>query len=140
METRKFRGLRVNGDGWIYGYHYFNEKLNKHFISHWFKPSNNKESWTILSDEVKSETIGQFTGFIDPNGFEVYEGDTMFNSNGLGKGEVKWCAPSFMIIYPHVDNYALTLDEDFDTCEVNGNVFESEGKIKEKVTTNTDWL
>ena len=126
MRTIKFRGQRIDNDEWIYGS--LNLRENGEAVIH----VNNK-TLPYNAKLVNPKTVGQFTGFVDSNGCEVYEGDTMFNSNGLGKGEVRWYAPSFIIVYPHVDNYALTLDEDFDTCEVNGNIFESEGKIKEKI-------
>ncbi len=65
MRTIKFRGKRVDNQEWAYGYYYCDN------IGHF-----------IASDDgclsvVYKETIGQFTGLLDKNGKEIYEGDLL---------------------------------------------------------------
>ena len=64
MRTIKFKGLRVDGKGWVYG-HYYDDEIQSFIISE------------INTYEVIPETVGQFTGLIDVNGKEIYEGDVV---------------------------------------------------------------
>ena len=109
MREIKFRGLRTDGKGWVYGYYY--EYSGKHIIC-WQNHSDN-----VTKDyfsEVIPESVGQFTGHNDKNGVQIYEGDII--SNYWGKRVVEYTPGDgikLAIIYDEPLNGIHQTHEDF---------------------------
>lgn len=96
----KFRGLYIDGT-WIYG----------DLVTHY---ENEPESVYIVDEEctyhkVHNKTIGQFTGFTDKNGKEVFEGDILQNDidTGLFNWLIEYSDGGFAARNIGVDGYLM---------------------------------
>ena len=121
-----FRGKRVDNNEWVFGD--LIASKNKYYIH----PQGNSFqvdgvlSRLIVLHEVKSETVGQYTGLTDKNGNKIFEGDIvkcLSLENGYVNKEVYYAEDRARFVLG-----SLGSDYDFEeyiNVEVIGNIYDN---------------
>jgi uncharacterized phage protein (TIGR01671 family) len=113
MREIKFRGKRVDNGAWVYGY--IIERCICPFTigsEYLIKKGYNGEEFT-----VNDYTVGQFTGLLDKNGKEIYEGDLLKHSAFTKPLTVKYQYSNFSPFDESCEYGCLGIH-----CEVIGNI------------------
>jgi uncharacterized phage protein (TIGR01671 family) len=120
-----FRGLRVGGKGWAYGY-----LIDEDVISYSEK-DHDYGVWYDYCRTIHPHTVGQFTGLLDKNGVKVFEGDIIHvDCSGVGGAFhdgiyiVKYTLPNACFLLEQLDEaHAIPFNEYYE-YEIIGNIHE----------------
>jgi len=75
----KFRGKRIDNGEWVYG-DLENPRIKDTALIHCYRSDGNYDR----QHKVEIESVGQFTGVIDRNKREIYEGDIVKMNDSIG--------------------------------------------------------
>lgn len=85
MRPIKFRGLSKQDDEFVYGYLFVDHTTLIYYI---IEEGSTKDVMNLIP--VYSESIGQFTGILDLDYKEIYEGDTVVIESSKIEAKVKF--------------------------------------------------
>ena len=92
MRMIKFRGKNKDTNEWVYG-----DLVQCMSDDIKIVNSNRPESLSYRITDIQSDTVGQFTGLLDKNGKEIYEGDIVKTKGNWG-GVVTWNSRGYFYI------------------------------------------
>lgn len=125
----KFRGKRIDNGEWVYGDIELPRNREAAIIHCYLDDGNYNRQY-----EVQKESVGQFTGCLDKNGTEIYEGDIVrvdisrfdrrIKNHRYTNTEVVWCQDEFLL---HNVDIAVHYRS---RVEVIGNIYDNPDLLK----------
>lgn len=138
----KFRGKDIETGEWVYGSLVQPIGQNPRI---YIQDVKTEGAAAFFAYDVEESTVGQFTGLLDKNGNEIYEGDIILfyapdeDSSEVGqyKGVVEWLDVSTSLRIDYFNNicgqyYLINYVKYLGDCEVLGNIHDNPEILKNK--------
>lgn len=126
MRTIKFRGKRLDNGEWVNG-DYHRRADNVHTIIAMEPDKYGKVFYAV--NQVIPDTVGQFTGLLDRNGKDIYEGDIVandFGNNNIVNMTVEWCTDGYWALHEIDGDDTMHFVADYlKEIEVIGNIHDN---------------
>ena len=120
----KFRGKRIDTEDWVTGFYAKSVNDRAYIIVYATEDAvNTRNEIDFLYIEVIPETAGQYTGTIDKNGKEIYEGDIVLTDEAGWVGHVIYGCDCFMVVD---DLGGFSSYCNWEVFEVIGNIHDKE--------------
>ena len=124
MREILFRGKRIDNGTWEYGNYHYGDLSQCHFINGF---------------EVIPDTLGQFTGIVDENGDNIFEGDLIYTDldrpfnivEFKGGAFVFKCSDNEEEYYDHI-NPSSDLKDVYKYGAIIGNIYDNKELLEEK--------
>lgn len=132
MREIKFRGKRKDNGEWVCGY------LIKSYDERYFIGFLHN-STSLDGDEIIKESVVQFTGLLDKNGKEIFEGDIIISKGNpdvlflISHGEdTDGICYGFILKSINLTKKDYPLNKEIEKYEVIGNKFENPELLEEE--------
>lgn len=132
MKEILFRGQRADNKKWVEGFYFYKDRTQQHAI-------HCSSRMGVLTDgefEIIPETIGQFTGLLDKNGKEIFEGDILNiswltpSTGGYFQSDDAWCENEVIAKVDFIgDRFVYIKKDGKQTSIKNGSTIEIIGNI-----------
>ena len=145
MRTIKFRGKNLYNNEWIFGDLIQYESGEMAIFSNKLSQYGCEATEMFNRSKVISETVGQFTGLLDKNGKEIYEGDIVewlffsYEREYYLKGCIEWHQGGliFNVTENNFENAGFYAISDLNTdtesdIKILGNIYDNPDLIKEE--------
>ena len=126
MREIKFRGMDANGV-----MRYGRLSQDKPDTTVYFKEYSQRICWDNSNIPVSNKSLGQFTGLLDRNDKEIYEGDIVKDINHDNKADIFTGEVKFEWGKWHIGSISLfNLLDVGDVVEIIGNIYENPELLK----------